>query len=292
VTRRIFGETPTAWLFILPAVVVILGLAVVPLIWSLLLSFQSSDLLTPARWVGWDNYKALADDPRFRGAVQHTLVYAALFVPLSVGGGLALAIALNRRLRFIGLYRTLFIVPYVLSFAAQGVLFSFIFDPDFGIANALLDGLGLGRQEFFADPSQALYLLVLIGLWSGTGFCVIVYLAALQDIPRELTEAASIDGAHRWGIFWHVTAPALRPVTYFLVVWQAFQSLQLFDLVYVTTKGGPLESTSVIVYFVYDQAFVLFHAGYGAAGAYLLGAVLLALGLAMSVLRRRREALA
>jgi multiple sugar transport system permease protein len=193
--ERVFGETPTAWLFIAPAVIVILGLSIVPLAWSLLLSFKSSDLVTPSTWIGTANYRALAKDPQFRSAVGHTLVYTALFVPLSIGGGLSLAIALNRRIRFIGLYRTMIFVPFVTSAAAQGVLFSFIFDSQFGVANALLDAVGIGRQGFFQDPGQALYLLVLIALWSDLGFCAVIYLAALQDIPRELVEAASIDGA-------------------------------------------------------------------------------------------------
>ena len=161
-----FGETPSAWLFIAPAVVVILGLSIVPLAWSLLLSFKSSDLVTPSTWIGTANYKALAHDPKFREAIGHTLLYTALFVPLSIAGGLALAIALNRRIRFIGLYRTFVFVPFVTSAAAQGVLFSFIFDAQFGVANAVLDGVGIGRQGFLQDPGQALYLIVLIGLWS------------------------------------------------------------------------------------------------------------------------------
>ena len=113
-------------------------------------------------------------------------------------------------------------------------------------------------------------MLVLIGLWSGIGFCVVVYLAALQDIPRELVEAASIDGARRWGVFRHVVLPALTPVTIFLLVWQTFQALQLFDLVFVTTRGGPLQSTTVVVLYVWQQAFQFFNAGYGAAAAYVL----------------------
>jgi multiple sugar transport system permease protein len=286
----VFGETPTAWLFIAPAVVVILGLSIVPLAWSLLLSFKSSDLVTPSTWIGTANYRALAKDPQFRSAIGHTLVYTALFVPLSIGGGLSLAIALNRRIRFIGLYRTMIFVPFVTSAAAQGVLFSFIFDSQFGVANAVLDGVGIGRQGFFQDPGQALYLLVLIALWSDLGFCTVIYLAALQDIPRELVEAASIDGARRWGVFRAVVWPALRPVSVFLLVWQTFQALQLFDLVYVTTRGGPLQSTTVVVLYVWQQAFQFFNAGYGAAAAYVLAFGLLVVALAWGWYQRRRQA--
>ncbi|MFI6544394.1 carbohydrate ABC transporter permease [Streptomyces prunicolor] len=286
--RRARQERSTAWAFIGPSVVVILGLSVVPVIWSLLLSFRADDLVTPGRWVGLDNYRALAQDPNFRTAVGNTLLYAALYVPLSLVGGLALALALNRRIRLIGLYRTLVFIPFVVSATAQGVLFSFILDPEFGVANALLHQLGISAQGFLADPDQALYLLVLISLWSGVGFCVVVYLAALQDVPPELVEAARIDGAGRVQVLRHVTLPALTPVTVFLLLWQFITSLQVFDLIYVTTKGGPLGSTTVIVYFVWQQAFQMFTAGYGAASAYVLAVALLVAGGALRVVRRRQ----
>ncbi|MGQ4431810.1 MULTISPECIES: carbohydrate ABC transporter permease [unclassified Streptomyces] len=286
--RRARQERSTAWAFIAPSVVVILGLSVVPVVWSLLLSFRADDLVTPGRWVGLDNYRALAQDPNFRTAVGNTLLYAALYVPLSLVGGLALALALNRRIRLIGLYRTLVFIPFVVSATAQGVLFSFILDPEFGVANALLHHLGISAQGFLADPDQALYLLVLISLWSGVGFCVVVYLAALQDVPPELVEAARIDGAGRAQVLRHVILPALTPVTVFLLLWQFITSLQVFDLIYVTTKGGPLGSTTVIVYFVWQQAFQMFTAGYGAASAYVLAVALLVAGGALRVVRRRQ----
>ncbi|MFG3281024.1 carbohydrate ABC transporter permease [Streptomyces sp. NPDC048111] len=286
--RRARGETGTAWAFIGPAVLVILGLGVVPLLWSLLLSFRADDLVTPGRWVGLDNYHALSKDPAFRTAVENTLIYAGVYVPLSLAGGLALALALNRRIRLVGLYRTLVFIPFVVSATAQGVLFSFIFDPEFGVANALLHHLGISSQGFLSDPGQALYVLLLISLWSGIGFCVIVYLAALQDVPAELLESARLDGANRAQVLRHVTLPSLTPVTVFLVLWQFITALQVFDLVYVTTKGGPLGATTVIVYFVWEQAFQNFTAGYGAAAAYVLAVGLIAAAVALRLYRRHR----
>lgn len=283
-------EAGTAWLFISPAVLIILGLSIVPVVWSLLLSFQANDLVTPSRWVGLDNYSALAQDPKFGQAVRNTLVYTALYVPLSIVLGLALALVLNQRIRLVGLYRTLMFVPFVVSATAQGVLFSFVFDSQFGVANSVLHHLGIASQGFLQDPGQALWVLVLIGLWSGIGFSVVVYLAALQDIPPELVEAASIDGARRWGVLRHVVLPALNPVTVFLFVWQTFESLQLFDLVFVTTRGGPLQSTTVVVLYVWQQAFQFFNAGYGAAAAYVLAFGLLVVALAWGWYQRRRQA--
>jgi multiple sugar transport system permease protein len=289
--ERVLGETPTAWLYIAPAVVIILGLAIVPVFWSLLLSFQDKDpIAETTSWAGLDNYRDLFEDDRFKGAVQHTLVYTGLFVPLSIAGGLGLALLLNRRVRFIGIYRTLAFVPVVVSATVQGVLFSFIFDDQFGVANGLLDKVGLAPQPFFASGSQALLLLVLAGLWAGTScvsFCAVVFLAALQDIPRELTEAASIDGARRWGVFRHVVLPALLPVTAFLVLWQTVQGIQLFDLVYGSTAGGPGDATVVVVYFVFrtirESAY-----GTGAAASYLVAGGLFALSLLALALRRAR----
>ncbi|AZS83371.1 sugar ABC transporter permease [Streptomyces griseoviridis] len=285
--RRSRRDRATAWAFISPSVVVILGLSVVPVVWSLLLSFRADDLVTPGRWVGLDNYRALAQDPNFRTAVGNTIQYAALYVPLSLVGGLALAIALNRRIRFVGLYRTLVFVPFVVSATAQGVLFSFILDPDFGVANSLLHHLGVSRQGFLSDPGQAMFLLVLISLWSGVGFCVVVYLAALQDVPPELVESARLDGANLRQVLRHVTLPALTPVTVFLLLWQLISALQVFDLIYVTTKGGPLGSTTVVVYFVWQQAFQMFTAGYGAAAAYVLALALLVSGGVLRLVRAR-----
>jgi multiple sugar transport system permease protein len=146
-------------------------------------------------------------------------------------------------------------------------------------------------QGFLTDPAQALLVLVGITLWSGTGFCVVVYLAALQDVPPSLVEAARLDGAGTWRVLRHVTLPAVTPVTAFLVLWQLITSLQVFDLVYVTTKGGPLGSTTVIVYFVWEQAFKNFTAGYGAASAYVLALALLVVVVAVRVLRRPGKAL-
>ncbi|MBS1882253.1 MAG: sugar ABC transporter permease [Actinobacteria bacterium] len=288
--ERLLGEHPTAWAFIAPAVVIILGLTIVPVVWSLLLSFRSSDLISPSHSVGLANYKALVHDPALGAAVKHTLIFTVFYVPLSIAAGLGLALALDRRIRLIGLYRTLILVPFIVATAVQGVLFSFIFDQRFGVVNSLLQKLGLPTQGFLGDPGQALYIIILIALWGSIGFCVIIYLAALQDVPKELKEAAAVDGATRWEVLRHVTIPQLAPITVFLLVWQTLFALQLFDLVYATTRGGPLESTVVIVYYIYLQAFQLFHAGYAAAIAYVVALVLIGLSALQIIYRRWRVA--
>ncbi|MFD6336784.1 carbohydrate ABC transporter permease [Streptomyces sp. NPDC060131] len=290
--RWLRGETATAWAFVSPSVLIILGLSVIPVAWSLLLSFQADDLVTPSRWVGLGNYHALVQDPHFSQAVRNTLLYTVLYVPLSIGLGLLLALVLNQRIRLVGVYRTLMFVPFVISATAQGVLFSFILDPEFGAANSVLHKLGISSQGFLSDPGQSLLILVAISLWSGTGFCVVVTLAALQDVSPSLIEAARLDGAGRWHLLRHVILPALTPVIVFLLLWQTINALQVFDLVYVTTKGGPLGSTTVIVYFIWEQAFKNFTAGYGAAAAYALALALLLVAAVPRVtraVRSRRE---
>jgi multiple sugar transport system permease protein len=291
--QRVFGEHPTALLFIAPAIVVIIGLSVVPIFWTVLLSFKASDLITPARWIGTANYKALQNDHAFRESIKHTLIYTVLFVPISTGLGLLLAMALNRQIRFIGIYRTAILAPFIVAVTAQGVLFSYIFDERFGVANSILDKLGIPTQGFLGDPTQAIYVIALIGIWGGVGFPLVVYLAALQDVPGELIDAASVDGARRWSILRHVVLPQLWPVTIFLLVWQSLQALQLFELVYATTRGGPIESTVTIVYYIFHEAFQVFHAGYAAAVAVIVAVFLVLVGavqLGYSAVRRRVEA--
>ncbi|WP_203886050.1 carbohydrate ABC transporter permease [Planotetraspora kaengkrachanensis] len=277
----------TGWGFVGPATLVIVGLSIFPAVWALILSLRDDNLLAPGSFVGLQNYSDLLDDPDLRAATLHTLLYSVLYVPGSLVIGLPIALALNRPIRFRAFYRTCLFVPYVVSAAATGILANFILDPQFGIVNDLLAGAGIARQGFLQDPSQALLTLVVVSLWGSVGLPIVVYLAALQDIPRELVEAARVDGAGALRVFRAVTLPQLRPATVFLVIWQTIDALQLFDLVYTTTKGQPLDSTTVIVFYLYQQAFQLFHAGYGAAVAYALFVVtLIASGAALWHARR------
>ncbi|MEU6711007.1 sugar ABC transporter permease [Nonomuraea sp. NPDC046802] len=274
--RRRWLPELTGWGFVLPATLVIVGLSLFPAVWALLLSLQDGDLLTGGEYVGLQNYRDMLGDAELAAAAGHTLVYTVLFVPGSVVLGLVLALALNLRIGLIGFYRTCFFIPYVVSAAATGILANFVFDPDFGIVNAGLKALGLAPMGFLQDPGQAMITLVVISLWGGVGMPAVVYLAALQDIPRELVEAARVDGGAGRHVLRHVVLPQLRPATVFLLIWQTITALQLFDLVYTTTKGQPLDSTTTIVFYLYRQAFQLFHSGYGTAIAYVLFAVTLA----------------
>lgn len=280
-------EQVTGWGFVLPATVVVVGLAVFPAGWAFLISRQRTDLISPAEPVGWDNYRRILDDPGVVEATQHTVFFAALFVPISILAGVLLAVALNRELRFQWFYRTCIFVPFVASAAATGILANFVFDPNYGVANNLLRVVGLPKQGFLEDTTQAMVVLVVISLWGSIGFNVVIYLAALQSVPGDVVEAAIVDGANRWQVFRHVVVPELKPVTVFTAVWQTITALQLFDIVYTTTKGQPLDSTVTIVYYLYRQAFDLFRAGYGSALAYCVFGVTMLITMFMVWYSRR-----
>jgi multiple sugar transport system permease protein len=269
--RGILGSEHVAgWLFVLPATSLIVLFGIIPIGWVVLLSLQHNDLLTAPTWVGLGNYRTLVDDPVFRDSIRRTIVYTALFVPISVGGALAVALLLHADIRFSRLYRTAVFVPVATSTVATGIIFNWLLDPTYGIANFLLGKLGIGPYGFFQDPDQALYAVVAMTVWGWLGFDVIIYLAALQGIPGDVLEAAALDGANRWSTFRHVVLPLLSPATLFLIVWSTINALQVFDEIYVTTRGGPLQATTVLVYEIYNEAFVVFHAGYAAAIAVVL----------------------
>jgi multiple sugar transport system permease protein len=264
------ADQHAAWAMVSPSVVLIGLFGLVPVGWALLLSFQHNDLQTPAQWAGLDNYRQLANDPVFGESVRHSLVYTLLFVPITLAASLLVAGALNRQVRGIALYRLAVFVPVVTSTVATGVIFSWLLDPDYGIVDAVLGKLGLPQLGFFSSPAVALYAVVAMTVWGWIGFGALIFLAALQSTPEELLEAAQIDGCSKAGAFWRIQVPLMRPVSGFLLVWLTINSLQLFDEVYVTTKGGPLHATTVVVYYLYQQAFSFFHAGYAASIAVVL----------------------
>ena len=272
--RRSTADQVTGWSFVAPSVLLIGLFGLVPVIWSFAMSFQRNDLQTPAEWIGLQNYGQMLDDPVLVGALRHSLLYTVLFVPLALLGSLVVAGALNRNIRGISIYRLAVFVPVITSTVATGVIFNFLLDPEYGLANGLLEKVGLPAQGFFSDPDQALYAMVAMTVWGWIGFGALIFLAALQSVPKDLLEAAALDGAGRLRTFWQIQVPQLRPVTAFLATWLTINALQLFDEVYVTTKGGPLHATTVVVYYLDQQAFQYFHAGYASALACLLFVVI------------------
>jgi len=285
---RSVADNVTGWLFVGPATVIVLGLSIFPAGWALLLSFQKWDGFSEAEAVGVDNYAKLLTAQDFFDAVGHTALYTLLFVPASVLLGLFLAVALNRRIRFIGFYRTAIFVPFVASAASTGILTSYLFNPQFGLVNNVLRVLGLPQQGWLEDQGQAMIVIAIMSLWGQAAFTTVIYLAALQDVPIELLEAARLDGATPWQAFWNVVWPQLSPVTIFATIWQTIGAIQLFDLVYTTTRGGPLDATKTIVYYLYEKAFKSLEFGYGSAVAYVLFGATLLITVIVVVYSRRR----
>lgn len=290
--KKSFRQALEGWGFVAPAMVIVLGLTVFPAVWAFILSFQKWDGFSDAESVGGANYQAMFSDPELQSAVVHTLVYTVLFVPASVLLGLFLAVALNRRIRFVGLYRTAIFVPFVASAAATGILTTYLFSPQFGLINNVLRVLHLPQQGWLEDRHEAMIVITIMSLWGQAAFTTVIYLAALQDVPGDVVEAARIDGANSWQIFWRVVWPQLAPVTVFVTIWQALQAIQLFDLVYTTTRGGPLEATETIVYYLWKVAFQNLQFGYGSAVAYGLFFVtlLVTIGVVLYSRKTGREA--
>jgi multiple sugar transport system permease protein len=265
-----WSDTLAGWGFVGPAVLVIGLFGLVPVVWAFILSFQQNDLTSPGTWVGLANYRHLAHDPQFANAVRNTVVYTMVFVPVTTIGSLLVAAALNRRIRGITFYRVAVFIPVVTSTVATATMFNWLLDPDFGLVNVALNKVGVPSQGFFQDTHEALMAIVLMTVWGWLGFGVIIYLAALQSVPADLLEAAAMDGCTRWRAFRRVEVPLLAPATLFLVIWLTINALQLFDEIYVTTKGGPVGATTVVVYYLYQQAFQFFNGGYASAIAYVL----------------------
>jgi multiple sugar transport system permease protein len=273
IRRRGLARALEGWAFVGPATVLVLGLSIFPAVWSFLLSLQRWDGFSDPVSVGLGNYAYAVSDAELWAAVWHTGLYTLLFVPSSVLLGLLLAVALNRRIRFVGLYRTAIFVPFVASAAATGILSTYLFSPQFGLLNTILRDLGLPPQGWLEDPKQAMVVIALMSLWGSAAFTTVIFLAALQDIPAELVEAALIDGATKRQAFRHVVVPQLTPVIAFATIWQTVEALQLFDLVYTTTRGGPLNATQTVVYYLWNAAFKQTEFGYGSAVAWALFAI-------------------
>ena len=262
-----------------------------PVLISLYLCFNSWDVLRPPHWVGFGNFTRLlgfhftpqgwrASDPDFWRYLWNTF-FLLLALPLGIAGSLVMALILNQKLRFLNIYRLVFFLPSILYGVAIFYLWKYMFQPDYGLFNALLGKLGLKPLGWLDDPHLAKPSLILMMLWlTAGGAGMIVYLAALQTVPEELHEAARIDGANRWQQFWAVTWPALKPATFFNLTMGLIWGLQSsFDVAYIMTDGGPYGSTTTLGYYLYLKAFRFFEMGYASAIAWVIFFITLVLTL-------------
>jgi ABC-type sugar transport system permease subunit len=247
-----------------------------PFLSSLYLSLTNWNLLRPTRqFIGLANYAAILSSSRFWQVVTNTVLYTAgtLFVRLALS--LALAVLLNQsRLVLRALWRLVVFSPHITTSAAMALVWLSVYDPNHGPVEAVFSALGLTFPNVMASTTLALPALIVVGIWKGIGFSTVVFLAALQGVSRELREAAAVDGAGVWRSFWHVSLPAISPVTYFLLVTGVIDSFQTFDLVAVMTGGGPANATELYVFYLYQEAFHYYRVGYASAVAVLFLAVM------------------
>lgn len=254
-----------AWGLLTPNLLLFGVFLLLPLAATFWLSLYSSSGFGPREFVGTENYRELAGDGTFWRSALNTAVYAGITVPVSLVLGLGVALAMNRPLRGRGFLRAVYYLPYVISGVVVAVAGRYVFNENVGIVNRLLRAVGLPAVAWQSEAVPAMTALVLISVWTKVGFAMVVYLAALQNVPKEYLEAASTDGANRWQQLRHIVVPLLRPTTVFLVVLGVIESFQVFDVVYVLTGGGPGNATEMLVTYAYAEGFDARRQGYAAA---------------------------
>ena len=296
--KAVLKENLSALLFLSPFIVIFLVFLAWPLIYSMYLSLTKEttlvDVFENLRFVGLDNFAALFKDGLFGWSLLMTLYYAVLIVPLGTASSLLLAVLLNNKLKLHSLFRTAFFLPYVLDLFVVGIVWTFIYSPHYGILNRIFEAIGIthfSEQGFLGRPSTAMPAVVLVNVLKSAGFGMILYLAALQNIPDSVYEAAEVDGATWWQKLRRITIPLLRPITLFMVIVGSVSALNAFVEVYAMTSGGPsvdvggkaYGSTWVTGYYLFDTFYVKLKLGYAAAMSY----VLLAIAVVVSIVNMR-----
>jgi multiple sugar transport system permease protein len=286
------SESRAALLFLAPALVLLTVFFFVPVIAGFALSLTDFDLYTigdarNVRFVALRNYADLVSSGIFWTAFANTMYFALVGGPLTVAVSLAAALLVNAKLtRFKALFRTIYFAPVVTTLVAVAIVFKYIYHPRFGMLNRFLDWLGLPQPDWLGNPKLAMFAIILLAVWKGFGYTMIIFIAGLQQVPEELYEAARLDGAGWWGQFRHVTLPMLAPTFLFVGVVVAIGQLQIFAEPYVMTRGGPLNKTVTMVMLMYEQGFKFWEMGYAAAVAFVLFLVIGAATLVQMRLQR------
>lgn len=278
-----------AWLMLLPALVLLAAFTHLPIIATLWQSLHSTaKARRPARFIGLDNYASLASDPIFWKAFWNNAVYAAVSVPLSIAIALLMALIVNGRMPGKGLLRLAFFTPTILPMIAVANIWLFFFNPQLGLLGKVLAPFGLANLNWLGSPDTALGCLIAVAVWKEAGFFMIFYLAALQQIPAELREAARIEGAGRWTFFRRVTLPLLMPTTLFISVNALINAFRLVDHIFILTGGGPDNATNVLLFQIYLSGFKFFDAGAASALTMVLIAILMVLAIGQFALSDRK----
>ncbi len=269
------AETLTAWALMLPALIGFLAFYALPTVRAIQISLTDWNLLKPARFVGLDNYVQMLHDGQFWNGMKLSAYYVLLNIPAQMVLGLFLAVAMDRLTRSL-FVKSVVLLPYLLSNVLVALVWLWMLDPVLGGVNHLIDAAGLERQPFFGGAAQAMLTVAAVNIWRHMGLVAMLFLAGLQNIPRNLYEAAALEGASEWQMFRRITLPLLRPVMVFVVVTSVTGSFQIFDTIAITTHGGPLDSTRVIVHYIVQNAFSFYKMGYASAMSMTLCLVMVA----------------
>lgn len=263
-SRENEGDGRLAAVFIAPALLGFLVFLLWPTLRGVYLSFTRFNLLTPPEWVGLDNYVRMVHDPIFWDSLAVTVEYVAINIGVQTVSALAIAVLLQR-LTQSAVLRGIVLTPYLMSNVVAGIVWLWILDTQLGIGNEIIAGVGAGRIPFLADETWAVPTIALINVWRHVGYTALLLFAGLMAIPNDVYEAAKVDGASEWRMFWRITMPLLRPVLAVVLIMTVIGSFQVFDTVAVTTAGGPANATNVLQYYIYGAAFGRFQFGYASA---------------------------
>jgi multiple sugar transport system permease protein len=294
VPRRRFGgerkEGLLGWLFVSPAFIHLLVFALLPMAYALYLSFFKIHLVRDQRqFVGAFNYRYIFGDETFWNAMWNSARYALMSVPIGMAVGLGVALLVNQKLRGVTIFRTLYYIPSIASGIALSMLWLYVYLPNTGMINTVLNWLGIdSTTDFINNISWAMWALVVMAALNGVGPKMILFLAGLMNIPQELYEASQLDGATRTRTFWKITVPMLAPTTFFVMVTSTIGAMQVFTPVYLMTKGGPEDSTDVVGYHIYREAWVQFNTGLAAAQSFVLLAAIVVISVFQFRLQRNQ----
>lgn len=269
------SEAIWGYIFIAPQMLGLVLFILGPVLGALYLSFTRWNMMAPPEWVGLANYLRQFTDRRFTGLLGNTLYLTFGYIPLVLASSLAMAMLLNQKLPLTNLYRSVFFMPVVTSIVAISVLWKWLLQPEFGLINYLLSLMGIQGPLWLSSREWAMPGLILMRVWWGSGYYMVILLAGLQGIPATYYEAAKIDGANAWRRFRHVTLPLLSPAMFFVIIMAAIWTLQEFEQVYNMTEGGPADATNVLVLRIYRQAFRYFRMGDASALSMILFAIIL-----------------
>jgi len=266
----------TPWLFLTPAILFFTVYVIFPIIQSFNVSVLAWDGLGEKEYVGLSNYKELLDDPAFYTSLKNNMIWLVLYL-LAIPAGLFIALFLNQTVAGIRIYKSLFFFPFVVSQVVVGLVFTWFYDPTFGLLNAIIGVVGLGPINVLGDPTYVTYGIIAAGLWPQTAYCMILYLTGLNAVDPEQVEAARLDGAKGWKMLWYVIVPQLKPATFIAFVVTIVGALRSFDLISIMTNGGPFGESRVLSFYMFEVALSEygFRMGYGAAIAVVLFLIML-----------------